>query len=273
MHSFYVELLHGIGGPEAARHLAELREPTGRDQALLADMACAPPVRCVSALIERLVLRIGGRTPDADELARLTAGDRERLLLAICSRLLGVEADLVSSCPSCQSVVEVPISFRDLLSARPGSLERRCSLGEGAWIAVLDPPTGAMLEEALVAGPDSARRLLEECLASLSDAQGNSVSPMALPQDCEIELAEKLLALDPLAECRIAVECPHCAVGYEPLLDGFSLLKTAFGSADALYGDVYRMARAYHWSEADILALPLSRRAHYLAIAAAEAGG
>lgn len=125
----------------------------------------------------------------------------------------------------------------------------------------------------MAAGPRAARRLLEACLTALFDAQGRSVSRDALPEECESELAEKLLALDPLAECRIAVACPHCADSFDTLLDGFSLLSDAIGGAAALYGDVYRMARAYHWSEADILALPLAKRAQYLAIAAAAEPG
>lgn len=272
MRSFYVELLHGLD----ARRLVELREPTGHDQALFADRGATSPVRCVSALIESLVLRIGEDVPRPDELARLTVGDRERLLLAVCTRLLGAETDLVVTCPSCKSVVEVPIRFRDLVSAQPDSSDRRCVLTTqgGTWAAEVAPPTGEALERTLGLGEESARRLLESCLTALFDAQGQAVAREDLPEGCEAELAEKLLALDPLAECRIAVECPHCAANFETLLDGYALLKGAFGNSTALYGDVYRMARAYHWSEADILALPLAKRAQYLAIAAAgEASG
>lgn len=274
MHSFHVELLHGLGGREATDRLAELREPTGEDQALLAEMDIASPARCVSALIANLVLRLGNAEPTPDQLEKLTIGDRERLLLAACSHILGAEADLVVSCPGCRALVEAPIRFRDLISVRPAPSASRCSLAaeDGEWSAELTPPTGADLERAMKAGPDAARRLLESCVKALFDVRGHAVSRDALPQECEAELAERLLALDPLAECRIAVDCPHCALRFDTLLDGFALLKNAFGSAHALYGDVYRMARAYHWSEADILALPLAKRAQYIAIAmAAEA--
>lgn len=275
MHSFHVELLHGLGGTESAHRLAELREPTGRDQAVLAEMSAASPARGATALIASLVLRLGDSSPTTEQLLELTAGDRERLLLAVSSRLLGAEADLVASCPACKSLVEVAIRFRDLLSARPVSSERRCSLATetGAWTAEIVPPRGVDLERAMAAGPDGGRRLLEECLTALFDPEGRDVSRQALPQECESELAERLLALDPLAECRVVVACPHCAGTFDTLLDGFALVKNALGGADQLYGDVYRMARAYHWSEADILALPLARRARYLAIAAAAEAG
>lgn len=37
--------------------------------------------------------------------------------------------------------------------------------------------------------------------------------------------------------------------------------------------DVHTLARAYHWSERDILALPLPRRLAYLALLEAEGDG
>lgn len=275
MHSFQVELLHGLGGTGAVDRLAELRVPTGEDQVLLVvEMDMATPARCVSALIANLVQRLGKDEPTPDQLENLTMGDRERVLLAVCSHILGAEADFVVSCPGCRAVVEAPIRFRDLISARPDRPASRCSLvaEDGEWGAELAPPTSADLERAMKSGTQAARRLLESCLIALFDARGHVVSRDALPEECEAELAEKLLALDPLAECRIALECPHCARRFDTLLDGFALVKSALGSAEALYDDVYRMARAYHWSEADILALPLARRARYIAIAeAAEA--
>lgn len=275
MQSFYVELLHGLGGRRAGDRLAQLREPTGRDQALLTDMGAAAPAHCVHALISHLLLRVGDGEPAPDQELRLTAGDRERILLAICARLLGAEADLVVSCPGCRELVELAVCFRDLIALRPSASADRHSLKarDGDWSAELLPPTGAALERALAQGPGAERRLLEDCLISLRDAQGRNVPATTLPPECEAELAEKLLALDPLAECRIALECPHCSVSFDTLLDGFALLKSALGGAEALYGDVYRMARAYHWSEADILALPLAKRARYLAIAAAAEAG
>lgn len=145
MHSFHVELLHGVGGTQAMDRLAELREPNGRDQALFADMGAISPVSCVSTLLANLVLRIGNGQPAPDQLSKLTVGDRERILLALCSRLLGAEAELVVSCPGCRELVEIQIRFRDLISARPGRAVNRCSLGagDGAWAAELAPPTGA----------------------------------------------------------------------------------------------------------------------------------
>jgi hypothetical protein len=273
MQSFEVELLHGLCDAGGVHRRAELREPTGRDQALMTELAGAPPAKCISALIASLTQRIGNcAKPSRDQLVQLTAGDRERLVLAVCARLLGHEADLIVPCPACRDLCEVPVHFADIIALRPSTSDDHCSLqasGE-SWTARLSPPTGHDLEAVSRGGAGAERQLLESCLRELYDPTGEKVAKEGLPPECETELGEALFALDPLAECRIGIDCPHCAARFDTLLDGFTLLRTAIGDVNSLYGDIYRMARTYHWSEADILALPLRRRRHYLAIAAAQ---
>jgi hypothetical protein len=273
MQSFEVELLYGLSDAGGIHRRAELREPIGRDQALMTELAGAPPAKCISALIASLTQRIGDRTnPSRDQLLQLTAGDRERLVLAVCARLLGPEADLVVPCPACRDLCEVPVQFVDIIAWGPPTSDDRCSLAasDGNWTARICSPTGHDLEAVSCGGAGAERQLLENCLCELHDAAGQKVARESLPPECETQLAEALSALDPLAECRIGIDCPHCAARFDTLLDGFTLLRTAIGDANSLYGDIYRMARAYHWSEVDILALPLKRRRHYLAIAAAQ---
>lgn len=275
MHAFEVELLHGLNDVAGVQRLARLRGPTGRDQALMAGLAGAPPAVCISAIIACLMLRIGDRAePSRDRLLSMTAGDRERVLLALCRYLLGPEVDLVVPCPSCRSLCELQVSFADLMTQHPAPSNGRCTLAaeDGSWTARIRPPTGHDLEEAARGEAGSARRLLENCLSELVDPSGRSIAGDGLPRECETALGEAIAALDPIAECRIGVDCPHCATSFDTLLDGFTLLRTAIGDANDLYGDVYRMARSYHWSEAEILDLPLKRRRHYLAIVQAEEG-
>jgi hypothetical protein len=54
------------------------------------------------------------------------------------------------------------------------------------------------------------------------------------------------------------------------LLDGLTLLSSGASSSSRLYTEVDRLARAYHWSEEAILALPVSRRRSYLELVAAR---
>ncbi|MBL8895296.1 MAG: hypothetical protein JNJ53_11880 [Rhizobiales bacterium] len=276
--SFKVELLYGLLAAGNRHTLAELRDATGHDEAMLADLGRhATPAERASATLAALTLRIGGiESPAMEQILELTAGDRERLLLALCARLLGPEIDLVATCPSCGEVAELSVRFADIMAAHSAttvSADPHVDLDAGGetWVTRLRPPTGANLEQAARSGPQAAHQLIISCVVELTDPCGKRVAPSALPAACESQLADALLALDPAAETRIGAECPSCGQPIDALLDGYVLLQNGFGGSQTVYDDVFRMARAYHWSEAEILSLPPRRRRHYLAIAA-EAG-
>lgn len=272
--SLKVELLHGLIENGRRHTLAELREATGRDEAMLADASRdATPAERISMLLAALVLRIGEiETPAMDRILELSAGDRERLVLALCARLMGAEVDLTATCPSCSTVAEMPIRFAEVLALHDAPIPDGLSHVEldvdgGIWTARLRPAKGADLERAARAGSRAARGLIVGCIEELRDSSGKPVIASALPSVCEAQLADALLALDPAAETRVVAECPSCGQPLDALLDGYTLLRGGLGGVHGVYDEVFRMARAYHWSEAEILSLPLRRRRHYLAIA------
>ncbi|MGQ0444606.1 MAG: hypothetical protein ACT4O2_05630 [Beijerinckiaceae bacterium] len=274
--TFKVQLLYGLLERGQRHTVAELRDPAGYDEAMLAELGRdTTPVERVSALLAALTLRLGEiEAPAADRLLDLTAGDRERLVLALCARLLGSEIDLVAACPSCGALAEIPVCFAEVAAARPAagaSMESYFALQAGGanWVARLRLPTGADLERTARGGPGAARDLILCCIEELADPSGGRVARSKLPAACESSLAEALLALDPIAEWRFAGNCPSCAEPIDMLLDGYTILQSGLGSANRVYREVFRMARNYHWCEAEILALPLRRRRRYLAIAEA----
>jgi len=274
---FTVELQHGLLEGGRRHTLAELRDLTGHDEAMLAELRRdATPAECVSGLIAALTLRIGEiECPLVDRIRELTAGDRERLVLALCARLLGPEADLIAMCQSCGAVAEIPVCFADVAGAcmQPGTTaESRIELvaGDAHWVARLRPPVGADLERAARDGPQAARDLMVSCIQELTDPSGHRVAQSELPTACESVIADALLALDPAAEALIEADCPSCAKPIDALLDGYAILQCGLGGANRIYDDVFRIARAFHWSEHEILSLPFRRRRHYLAIAKAS---
>jgi hypothetical protein len=279
MQPIKVELLHGllVGG---RRHtLAELRDPTGHDEAMLSEMrADATPAECVSGLIAALTLRIGEiECPSMDHIRKLSAGDRERLVLALCAWLLGPEVDLIATCRWCGAAAEMPVRFAEVADASSQSgvtAESQIELaaGDARWVARLRPPAGADLERAARDGAQAARDLIVSCIEMLTDPSGHRVAHSELPTACESAVADALLALDPAAESLIEIDCPSCAKSIDALLDGYTILQCGLGGANRVYDDVFRIARTFHWSEHEILSLPLRRRRHYVAIAEASEG-
>ena len=272
-----VELLHGLLEGGRRHTLAELRDPTGHDEAMLSELRRdATPAECVSDLIGAVTLRIGEiECPSMDHIRKLSAGDRERLVLALCARLLGPEVDLITTCQSCGALAEVPVRFADVAGASEQSgvtAESQVELvaGDARWVARLRPPAGADLERAARDGPQAARDLIVSCIEKLTDPSGHRVAQSELPAACESAAADALLALDPAAESLIEIECPSCAKPIDALLDGYAILQCGLGGANRIYDDVFRIARTFHWSEHEILSLPLRRRRHYVAIAEAS---
>ena len=133
------------------------------------------------------------------------------------------------------------------------------------------PPAGIDLEKAARAGLDAARDLIVDCVLELTAPDGQELPADKLPRELEPDVAQVLAGFDPAAECDIPIECPSCNCTIEAVLDSYTLLRAGLGSRVQIYDDVYRIARVYHWSEADILSLPAPRRRQYLAAAGKEA--
>ncbi|MEM8796314.1 MAG: hypothetical protein AAGE61_12165 [Pseudomonadota bacterium] len=84
------------------------------------------------------------------------------------------------------------------------------------------------------------------------------------------DLSEALEALDPAADIWLNTQCPECGAPHSFALDPVHFFAIELSQiAQRTLQDVVDIARVFHWSEADILALPEARRAFYVAEALA----
>lgn len=275
-----VHLFHGLDVGAARHKEAMVRSLTGYDEALIADADPSVPLAAItSSLIAAAVQSIGGIEPITTEIARrLTVGDRERLILAMCIMTNGDDSELVARCPSktCGAMAEVPVRLSEFLWSEPRTVSEfrneLITVGPGGnWTLIIRPLTGADQEKACLGEPEAARVLMRDCVLELTDPAGHAVEARNMPSEIEPALSNALSELDPAAEAVTSIFCPSCGTKINAMLDGISLLRSFL--AGSLYAEVYRMARAYHWSEADILALPFRRRKRYLAIAESTGDG
>lgn len=107
----------------------------------------------------------------------------------------------------------------------------------------------------------AARILLARCtLEGLDDA-------MTATDDTVRRAEEVLEALDPNAQPSLLVHCEECGGRSTAQVDvGHLLWDDIDGRARALLHEVHALARAYGWTEGEILALGPARRASYLAM-------
>jgi hypothetical protein len=272
-----VRLAFGLEEDGTRHRLARLRELTGNEELLMAELADhLTPAACTTTLLVAMTERIGSvQSPSYDQCAALPVGDRERLLLAICTMVAGSQIDLVANCPSCATELEIGLPLREMLDAEnAGSGADRTILiseSEGDWRVEMRLPNGADQERcaatAFVDPNRAARDLVVGCIFRLIDPEGRSVAAMDLPPAFESILSAEFERADEMADLSAAMACPDCGTVFDAAVDGLGILRAALGRSHGILGDVYRMARRYHWSEREILTLTRTRRKRYLALA------
>jgi len=298
-----VSLAQGVWRGGVQHREAEVRALTGADEILAAGLAAtATPAERATALIAATTRRIGEvRAPAREDARALSTGDRERLLLALYGLSFGPRIDVSARCAEagCAAVLEMELAVEDLLDPLPPARARRSmrdrpagttraayeevpiagplreitiAASPGPWRVQCRLPNGGDQEEAARLVSASARaagdRILERCIARVSDANDRAVEPGLVLPVLRAPLAEALRRLDPQADTRLRFECPACGAESTAVFDAIRFVAPELGRADGIFVEVDRLARTYHWSEAEILALPVARRRRYLALLA-----
>jgi len=201
----------------------------------------------------------------SEGLRNLSLGQRDALLRALRIALFGRELAFVASCPQCTGVLESALDLAQMEPAAPVQAQQveieRCR------VSVHAPTLGDLL--GLPDDADAARRMLaRRCLETSGDAAEN-LAP-ALSEESLAEIGAAMSAADPAALTEIELECPDCATRW---LSGFDIASFLWREIDAwarrTLREVHALARAYAWSERDVLALSPTRRQLYLELSSA----
>jgi hypothetical protein len=201
-----------------------------------------------------------------------TLGQRTRALLRLHASLFGGGADLVSHCPSCQTAAQFSVDCTTLLQHLPATCDSATHRLELAAFALeFRLPTAADVAVASSEDTDEAfaRRVLERCVLACT----RDDVPVALgeaPDEVLDAVSKQMEALDPGATLSFAVRCPECDAHWDAPLDAGQLVwQKVQAAAERLFLDIDALARAYGWTEQQVLSLPPVRRAAYLQIVSA----
>ena len=257
-----------VGGRRCGAAL--VRSLNGSDEAFLAEAGSAMlPAPRATELLARLVLRLGHRQPGIDALRALSVGDREALLLNVLRLSVGPRLDCCVDCPVCGERLDLDCDLHQVLLTpyerwQP-TYEESVATDDGRWRVSFRLPTGTDQEEiAQLALADTARaaaELLRRCLLDLDPDVDAGEPPASLADAISRRMAE----LDPQAEVELTSTCPGCGTAIVAPFDALDFLtRMAAGGRAALIGEVDLLARAYHWSEDQILAVPRERRREYV---------
>lgn len=181
-------------------------------------------------------------------------GTRDAALMRLRAQVFGHDVPCLDTCTSCQTEVALSAPISDLL-ALDGARAEPLHLSDGPCKA---RPLTTRDVQATSTLPRSAAR------AHLAHAAAGR----AISQDADLVVIENWLeAADPLAHISFDLECAACNARWKRPFDIVTILwAEAQAAGRRLITDIHMLARAYHWSEAEILAVPARRRARYLSM-------
>ena len=149
-----------------------------------------------------------------------------------------------------------------LIAAPPAPLE------VDGFVLLWRSPDSSDVEAASTAGSaeEAERVLLERCVADVRDPDGEAID--ALPAGVREALVRAMADADPLAEVLVNVACPECGEEFVADVDvGRFVWAELHARGQRVLREVDVLARAYGWTEAEVLALGERRREAYLALA------
>lgn len=238
--------------------------------------AAASPVRAQTILdladaaqgeapIARALRVAAAAGEDAVGLRAAPLGHLHAAALGFHTALAGPRLEAVVTCPACASAVEFALDADSLrgLGGAAASGDLTVSTEDGAWRVSWRVPTAGDLAD--VAGrADAATALLARCC----DITGPGGEDAALaPVEVVERIEAALAAADPLAEVTVGLECPECGAFFDADVDPIAFVwREVETRARRVLREVDVLARAYGWTEAEVLALPEQRRTAYLEI-------
>jgi hypothetical protein len=206
-----------------------------------------------------------------EQIARLTIGARDRLLLTLRRKMFGSRLAAVTLCPACHANLEMEFDADDISAAPPAateSHERAEALSlhhDGYDIAFRLPNSLDLLALPGSGSVDESKRHLIERVLQRALHGDREISAAELPQALIDVLDQQMSRADPQGEVQLNLNCAECEASWQAPFDIVSYL---WGEVDAwaigVLRDVHRLARAYGWPEGDILALSPMRRQCYL---------
>jgi hypothetical protein len=223
-----------------------VREITGRDEIGFRDGAGA------GSRLAGLLAALGER--GVGELRVLGLPDWEETLLALHVHLFGAQIEAELTCPHCGAGVLVAFDARELPRGAAPVPRAPLALGALRLGDILD------LEKSTARGEAALAFLLARSAEIGVDEAG-----MLLAGTDRAAFESALEALAAGLAIELGTSCADCAAPIAAPFDIAVFLDSEIGARSArLLDEVHLLASSYHWSEAEILGLPSSRRQAYL---------
>jgi hypothetical protein len=227
----------------------------------------------VQTQVQRGIALLASAYPElnTDELAKLPIGKRDSLLLGMRASTFGPRLECLATCPRCSERLELALDVQDVMAAEAEQTEMLSINEAGFEVRFRQPNSLDLVAIGDLRDLAAIRQLLiERCLVEAVRMSGE-ISLDKLPAEVTDAMVKRMAEADPQADVQLALSCPAC--GHE-WLSAFDILSFFWDEINVLsrrlLHDVHVLARAYCWSEAEILNMSPWRRQAYLDLVASQ---
>ncbi len=195
----------------------------------------------------------------------LSIADRQFLVQQIAGWLEMDAVWMTAACARCAEQFDFPVRFSELPVKEAGTgypfARVVTSRGSACWRV----PTGADQKAvaAVSAEQDAIRFLAARCLVEITGHDAGPIGQWVAdlsPEDLN-QVEASLEAVTPEVTTAVQVACIACGRDSQVAIDPYLCLQQR---QETISADIHTIATTYHWSEAEILALPKKRRQRYL---------
>ena len=221
--------------------------------------------------VERSLMVLAATCPELtqEQLASLSLGERDAMLLSVREKTLGSTLRCYSECRECGGALEFAFTadhFQKPSALPPAAprTEYRIDV-EGCEIFFRLPTSADLMDFTADMSLEAMRdRLLQRCITGVT-RNGESVDRNCLEASAMTALVEQMGEHDPQAETLLHVLCPQCGHTCQAVFDiGDFFWREIADQAMRLLREVHALASAYCWRERDILAMSSRRRRWYM---------
>jgi len=211
-----------------------------------------------------LLHRAANDGTDQGTLMDASPGQRSHALLVWRERVFGATMPCIADCPQCGDRMEFELQRADLFSITAYELPEHIEVDAPPFSVRVRPIS---LKDIVGANGD-AEDLFARCIVEARKKK-KVVSARDLPVAVRDQIEARILEVDPLLDLRLELNCPGCEHAWSA---PFDVAAYCWGEverwAQRMLVSIHQLARAYGWTERDVLDLSARRREHYLQLIA-----
>lgn len=214
------------------------------------------------------LLSVACSVSDIKILTHLSIGDRDMRLFLLRKWMFGTRLTNLANCPQCGESMEWEMSMEDFDLEEVNTLPspRQFNLTVEDYQLKFRLPNSHDLIKVMNNKnyQNNPNKILEDCILN-AKRSGHDCSTSEVPEKVFQTLDEHISKEDPKANINILLNCESCKHQWETAFDIVSYLWTEIDNwAKHILQEVYTLARAFNWSEKDILEMSPQRRRMYL---------